>query len=386
MLTNRKNRIIIVKSVIKVFPFISLVVKNPLENKMVYYTRENCIHSIKPLYRIANVLALVPPYEDLEKNKVIIYRCYSTIIILTLIVSFVFSMSGKIAQLYVNNNYNCPTRSTVIVIDVTLHSTMTISVIVAIFRGSFCNIKRFHLLTETFDKIDERMREIKYNYESEKSRKFYIEMYAVHIIAGFFYICNACIWINAVGFGIYCKFLQREIASYYNVIIMMLVYNYSIAIKQRFCVFNNFLSQLIQSPSNSDLIVESTLQNKESNVAIMQRTRKMFSILSELVNIVNRLFGWHIFFLYATTFVGFLEVINLIIQILLIKEFFQDGGIGIGPSVVVLSLAWFVGLMVCNNVFYNLKQNSKVSVCLSRSRYHSFIIYSQKSFLGCCLN
>lgn len=314
---------------------------------------ENNISYIEPLYRLAVLLLIVPPYGLSKRYKVHIYKCCCVIQMLATVIFFILSVYGKVEDLYKKLDL------TVAVIDVLYHGSLVLSLVITIGKAVFSNETTFRNFTQLFLSTDSFLE----NNEiiKEKNKRFRIEVISATVVASSLFVLDAVVWMKIVGFNTYCQFLQRELIHYCNILTVLLIYNYGVSLKQRFRQLHKSLENslkilIVENEENCEygfgdienlkqIYTKEKQQERTTTWNRFMGLRKLFSNLNTLVDHFNRIFGWQIFFLYVVLFVGFIEVSNLsIIQLSEKRDMLKSGEVRY--DLFVLNFIWFAGLLV----------------------------------------
>lgn len=255
------------------------------------------INSIRPLYKVANYLGLVPPYKAEEAKINFKYKCYCaglTLIIICAHIRNFMALSSK----YKSTTYD------VLMIFIA-YNVETFFSIVNILLSGFGDLKKFKLFINRFEKIDEDLKMV-HKRKTKFFDKTMMQFVVVQVIIFGIFLYDFFAAFKAMDMTYYLIFLLSDYEHYMNVIMVLLIYNYALSIKLRFEFFNKKIRRTIKSYLKEP---NKELQNKMCEE--LNKINRIYKKLTELVINFNEIFGWPIFILCF--FIGF-AILDLVQQ------------------------------------------------------------------------
>lgn len=261
---------------------------------------ESDVHRIKPLYQIALFLGLIPPSKISQCCKFLFYKYYCCCIgiILTSIscISIVAENDGLYAEFSL----------TLKVIDAVTSLLATFSVYVAISISILKN-KKIQDFINTFFEFD--------NFQGLVNKPInhpYIQLISVHILITIFITGNMYFCIISGGVGMLIKISNRTISHYFHIILTMLVCNFAVLIKAKLKWFNTELKNALENSHKAE--IHHNLEDQMTILHEIQKSRKLFCRIGNLIEVFNEIFGWQILWITINVSVGFLETVNSVIN------------------------------------------------------------------------
>lgn len=270
------------------------------------YNRGNNIDSIKPLYYIANFLALIPFYSDKKYCQPVRYKLYAVFIAVLLTSACISGILNIIETPTVN--------STIFVLQLISFTLTTLSVILSVLITCFQNADTVNLFNERFREIDRYFGNAKATKPIRSRSQFYWEFLSFHFIYISFLLYDVYISLDIYGVNYFKRYILRRVSLYSQMILVLLIHNYCVAIKLRFRKLNKHLSDNgTQIYFQYVKIIEiEKLKLRKSQKAYLKivEARNIFSRLTQLVHQFSRIFGWQILFLTAVVGIVTLELIS----------------------------------------------------------------------------
>lgn len=270
--------------------------------------KESCF--LRILHKFAVYLVLIPPYLD-NKSQLILYKCYNILITTVILIIFTVSAYYTIAVSSMKESF-----STYLVYFAT--QTLTTASTIAGNLSSLLNINNFRLFKKLFFKVDE------YLNITERSEDCNI-FYPVGFLLTNIYICSLITFdlhttITSYGMAMFYKYIFLELQQYLNLVLVFIIHNYCNCVKKRHKLLQCNLSVLVEAYTK-----KTSCEISASIVEKIRNVKRSFKLLSIIVDLFNKIFGWQILFFYASVVALILEAINIILDgrmKLEIKEFF----------------------------------------------------------------
>lgn len=301
------------------------------------------ISYFKHIHRFSNVFAMTPPYGPLNKSRITKFRIFATFWILITIVIYVVSS-------YKKGNYSrLEENKIVFVIESLFDNILIVSIISLTVRVAFSNqIHTYEKLAESFDKFELLLNNNFENMDMKLScRRFQMESLCLTVYMVVFHTLHAIYWMRTVELINYLSFAQRDFTNLYNILLVLLIYNYGRSLKiryKRLCetlsrnVTNFYLRENTRSQKSGIKMYKKEVLRKLRNI------RKAYKCLVDASEMFNDLYGWPILFLCMIMFIGFLEAINLFILFINGDSFF--GVFASQFELTILYILWFIFLWV----------------------------------------
>lgn len=270
------------------------------------------IYYLKPIYKLSNLLGLAPPYDfdNFEsKTQNHFYKYYCTAILCFLITTYIYSMYGSISRLYQLS------QTTTIIIQILYYLFIMILNVITVFGSFIQNKLSWKKMLDTFKKLDSQI-----NLMAKK--RLLISTFNLQIIVGHLLLItvlgyDAYVGQDAYGIELFQYFICIKLEFYLIFITVILMCHFALAIKNRFESFNEILRKItiantpyiISKKSNSISPININIFTSKGN---LKNITRMFSTLSELVNLYNKIFGWQILVLMGIVLMALLESFNFI--------------------------------------------------------------------------
>lgn len=286
-----------------------------LINLKVRESKLNVISYMKQVYKLANILALAPPYnfDYIEKNNLVgTYKYYPIAMAIFVTTTYVYGMYGIVKKVFPL------AQTTTIVIQVLFYLFIVSSNLMSMLGGGFYNWKAWNEMLDIFAKVDSQVG------FSRIQKKSVITAFYIHIICGHALLLSVYsfdIYVGSTNYGmnIYQHYLCVRYQYYFIFIEVILMCNFAISIKQRFKYFNKML-KTISTNNNKKIFVVKT---KSISYAVptelnsfglnnLKSITRMFTVLSELIHLYNKIFGWQILILLGMVLLSLLESFNFI--------------------------------------------------------------------------
>lgn len=275
---------------------------------------------------LCKCLGFAIPYDFKNCRSVNIKNCYhyyTYLIMVTLIVIYIYST--------INIAYNVMPVMTILQI-LTESAAYLFITILDVYAILITRIKRkkWMKLFNHFKQIDKLNARTLSERNCQKTMD--IQIIIFHILYSLLEISNVFFWIYKYGFGYYRNYLFEVFIKYYEMIITILICNFTVSIKHRFEYYNFKLNEA-RIYKNLDI----------------PTTKHLFKHLNMLIETYNDLFGFEILIILSISVVAMLDLLSYVldaqytvIDILLDFTYFLD------TILLLVSLIPFISLFRCN--------------------------------------
>lgn len=314
--------------------------------------KRNVISYIKPIYQLANFLALSPPYnfDYIEKKtKAGNYKYYPVIFVSFIISAYCYGMYGSVKKIYPYS------QTTTVVIQILFYFLIVLSNVISMLGGGFYSWKSWNLMLDTFSKVDSQVNF--YKSESTSNKTFYFQIFVGHVFLFIVFGFDIYVGVENYGMDIYQYYMCVRFQLYFILIEVILMCNFAISIKKRFKYFNDILRKISWNENKLFVIkskqksITSLSLNSFGKLTDLKSITRMFTVLSELVELYNKIFGWQILILMGIVLLSLLESFNFIMVYgISTKETF---GRKSPIDMIALSLLTTAMLLVCYDILFN---------------------------------
>lgn len=304
----------------------------------------NKFNIVSPICRVAKLLA-VEPFYNASSFGMRLQKCYAIFLVIALNCGYVASLYGKITETYARQNF------TVVIIDAMSLTVLTAAITTAVIRSSFCNVEKFKTYMEYLGELRQMLKQERIT--NVMNNRFYIETIIAHIAMVLLLTFDGFVWVKTVGVRIYTRYLFKDVTDYINMIVVLLIYNYVMILRNCFQKTNCCLSNINNNCSKrsdsakSEVKINNYVNNEKEDAGEKVKTvRKMYALLSALVRICNTIFGWQIFFLCAIVLMGVLEVVNFTLVITVVENGRFMDNVALEADFISLIFLWCFSLAV----------------------------------------
>lgn len=277
---------------------------------------KNSAWLIKSLDKIANALALIPPTKRNCNFNATRYKIFSVIVSLTFLIASAFSLYGRSITIYLQMN----TSKTAIFIDIITEIVLTALVCTAIFRSAFVNIEKYELIVEMFTKID---KELNWNNaNSQNENKFLAMLITAHLFMLFLIMFDIALSLKVDQASVAC-YIVWDIENYYCLIIIFLIYSYTMNLRNRLSLANSLFNTILQEESvdiHNERYIEVRAEPMIHKWSQVYKIRAIFNIINQLIETFNSIFGWEILLIVISVVVRILSFVYVIICVFLNEE------------------------------------------------------------------
>lgn len=280
------------------------------------------IRYLKPLFKILSVIGNFPPFsfETNSFEHLQLYRLYSLFILTMIVICNSASIYERSANMFGGN------LITIIILDVAKQVALLGFNVFAILNLTFYNTKNLRLFLNYFMLVDRKMKNYhKYAPKDDFLHKF---IFFNHTYIFFTFIYDSYVWASTYNLREHLCYIFEYFQYYHINIIVSFLYNLALGIKYRFfClnaalmdveknICNNTKGETIKNKkeilsnkgdilfNNARMFTEENFPrrlfldvNKQNSYEKVKEIREMYSILSDLVEMYNTIYGWLILFI-----------------------------------------------------------------------------------------
>lgn len=267
-------------------------------------TDEHDMNVLKPAYNVAKFFRLLPTYYDDRNQSSAKHKFYSVLEVFLVLSIYAYTLKLSMEE--------DPAMANKEVLFVLPYTISTLSLVFSILITAFWNYDTFKLFFNRFEIIDKYVNKRSSKTESNKKIRFYIEFVTIHIVFIFVTTYDAFTTIPLIGLSGYSKFFVKCCEHYLNAIMVLLMYNYCKFIRWGFMKFNNELEEIINSLdcSKHGCTKGQPVIKVYNNIDEITKTKGVYTHLTDLIALFNKVFGWQILFIMVVIVTAMLEMIN----------------------------------------------------------------------------
>lgn len=264
---------------------------------------------LKFLYRVAYVLAMIPPIISSKRLKHTNYKCRAVFVALIIFLSYFYTAN------IVPHKIGLTTQDILYRIAFTVSTVLLVN---GIIRTAFCNIKLFNCFIADLRRFNKHQNVI-------NCYQYYAEIAAMHVVYIFTISLNASTVIPFFGILGASRYLFKCLQDYFIAVIALLIYNYCKIIRNGFERLNDNLSDNFRMHLEERHIcikLEYQITDYYKNdfrsycledykiIYKVTRARKTYGYLSNLITLYNEAFGWHIVTILGVATLAAVEMID----------------------------------------------------------------------------
>lgn len=281
------------------------------------FERQDNINSIKPLYYVAKLFALVPPYHVLKRRLLIKNRFFAIGFTISTLACFV-------ATLYFIVKTSKVKSQALFMVFLLSHAAATFQYVISVLISAFWQNNKIYEFISNFYEVDKQFPQIIKKDSTKKYNGFLLEIIATHL--AYFLICASDLYFHiqfsGIMYFVYNRLLKR-IETYLILIATLLMYNYCLCIKLRFQKLNAALKYLLHDhtekfDANAKIRYGIETNSLPTICSDIRKIRVAYNLLTNMVSQFSTAFGFQIMFLYVYIAIIALEAIGNAIQ--------SDGG------------------------------------------------------------
>nr|CAH7768613.1 unnamed protein product [Callosobruchus chinensis] len=268
---------------------------------MTFYDPDFSIKYVFPLMKLSEKLAITP-YINVHTIKVRANKYYSSVAAAVIIICSLLTFCDTVKM-------SPKVRGTSTVLEVLwsvldlLRNLVTIAV--AYFRAELWDTF-LHLFGYFDDKLSKK--------EQKKTINniIFIEIIFYHLLLLGIFIYDSIITLSSLGSDTFKLFFVKYVSYYHCFISILVELHFASALRKRYKKINMLLLKTsdLQNILNNFLAHCGT--NGVDNLKSIKEVTDYYLLLSELVDIFNKLFGWQIFLLTESTLIQILIVLNTV--------------------------------------------------------------------------
>lgn len=309
------------------------------------YNRRDNIRYITLLFKLTNILAITPRYS-FSKAKIISVRCsrfYSVFGAAIIITGSIFSFYGK-STIYKR------IKVTIMVVDIIKQTSSTLLNLVSVLGISFFNLKNYSRFLNLLSTIDDKFSQNLSYFHKSKRNILYFELMCFHIFLGTVYIFDISVKFSkrkSIAFSFY----MFEIVQYYHsYVAILLIYNFSMVIKDRFEKVNESLLKLKRCISNPNYL-PLQLFNTETKTKNIKDILSLYTKICESVRLFNKIFGLEILLITHNLVLSVLSTLNVGLIHTFFKKSRKPNKQTVGIEFFLLYLVWSIVFLVSLTFF-----------------------------------
>lgn len=275
------------------------------------YSKKRPSH-LTPLFHLANFLALAPPISFKNKQSsaaIFKFKLWAVTVGLLIVSTYVYCMNGTSRTIFKSN------KMTTTVIEIIFFLFTTAANVISVFGAAFFNMESWFNMFRIFIRIEH---ELPQNYTTNKHLTLhYLIVVFGNLVFAAILAFDVYINENLYGIAVYQYHLILRIQYYFIFVVVTLSCAFAWGIRKMFANFNEVLMKIkpshlyVVKAKRSNSISPITL-DRFNNLNHVKNTTKMFTVLSDLVELYNKIFGWQILILMGIVLMTLLESFNFI--------------------------------------------------------------------------
>lgn len=275
------------------------------------YSKKKTSH-LSPLYYLANFLALAPPIHFNNKQlsvAIFKFKLWALAVGFMIVSTYVYCMNGTSETIFKSN------KMTTTVIEIIFFLFTTAANVISVFGAAFFNMDSWFNMQRILNRIEHELPQI-YTTNKHLTLHYLIIVFG-NLVFGGILAFDVYINENVYGIAVYQYYLILRIQYYFIFVVVILSCASAWNIRK---IFENFNEVLIKIKPNHMYVVKVKHSNSISPITLerfnnlnhVKSTTKLFTILSDLVELYNKIFGWQILILMGIVLMTLLESFNFI--------------------------------------------------------------------------
>lgn len=249
--------------------------------------------------KLSEKLAITPPLEGSKKIK---WFKYYALGIMTLMIL------GSSSSLYGIIVYFLPSfKPTNIVLRTISTIALTVLNVITILVG-ILNGKTWNTFLNLFEYVDDKLN--KGNIPVQKKNYLQMEILLSHFIIFSIFGYDAYVLYSNHGWKYFRFCLFRYVNCYHVTITALILVHFASALRARFKKINNMLIKTNDLHNIINNFIPKYAPKRINNLQSIKEVTDYYLLLSELVDMFNKLFGWQIFLMTENIIISLLEVLN----------------------------------------------------------------------------
>lgn len=266
-----------------------------------YFSSENDITYIYKLLKFSSALRISPPVNYNSQREIKRYKWSAVLIIILLLVGTSFTIYGIIKYLVPNVKKSSAVLS--LITTLTLCLLNIISILVALLNvhtwNNFLNFVKY---------IDRKLN--KYSSGDNNNYKtLYAEILIIHMVLASIFGYDAYILYSNYGWNMLKYYIFKYVLFYYCFVCIIVILHFASALRSRFRRINNLLIKTNDLHNMINYFIPNGTPQID-NLKSINDVTEFYLLLTELVDMFNKIFGWQIFFMTETIIILLLECLN----------------------------------------------------------------------------
>lgn len=251
----------------------------------------------------SEMLGITPPFdrskEEIKRSK------YCAIIILSLITIGTFITVYGNTYAFFEPRFSNTNAALILLSAMGLSFLNIVTVAVAAFNTVTWN--NFLKLFKYFDtKLNNGVK------QTYTNKGLVIEIILYHIVMFCIFGYDAYLWNNKYGWTIQRFNLPKYFNLYHSAITMLVIIHFASALRGRFKRINTLLVKSNDIHNIINNFISKGMARRVDNLKSIEEVTDNYLLLSEMVDIFNKLFGWQIFFITENIILLLLEFSNVL--------------------------------------------------------------------------
>ncbi|XP_018560789.1 uncharacterized protein LOC108903183 [Anoplophora glabripennis] len=266
---------------------------------MSYYDPDSDIRSIFGLLKLSEKLAITPPLDETKNTKW--FKYYAVGIMAFIVLGSSSSLYGIIVYFLPLFKATNIVLRTISMIALTILNVITILV-------CLLNSKTWNTFVNLFKYVDEKLN--RGNIPVQRKNFLRMEILLSHFIIFCIFGYDAYVLYSNYGWK-YVRFcLFRYVNCYHGTITALILVHFASALRARFRKINNMLIKSNDLHNIINNFIPKYAPERINNLKSIKEVTDYYLLLSELVDMFNKLFGWQIFLMTENIIISLLEVLN----------------------------------------------------------------------------
>ncbi|XP_028130736.1 putative gustatory receptor 39b [Diabrotica virgifera virgifera] len=265
---------------------------------MSLYLRDFDINYIYDLLKFTELLAVTPPLNR-KKQELTNYKYYHIIVILLIIIFAVYSSYGIIVYFIPKFNGTSTTLRLICIIVITIMNVLSVLI-------AACNVDTWNMFLNVFKHLDQKL---KYQSRSENNiLKLELSTFYLVLLSIFGY--DAYVWYCNYHWDLFKFTLFKYVNFIHGNVMMLVILHFAAALSNRYKRINNLLIKSNDFYNIFNCLIVKGSEEKLNNLKSIKEVTDYYLLLSDLVEMFNKLFGWQILIVTEYVLLFFLEFFN----------------------------------------------------------------------------
>lgn len=310
-------------------------------------SRKTNIRYITPLFRLCTILCIIPPY-DFRNYRFSInfgYKLYRLLVVIFLLAGFVLCFMSKVYNTF-------PLiQKTVVVVNVLAYVSFFLINLTSLSSANFNNFKSLEKFLNELVMIDKKL--VAYHMSNKtKSRTFiWIELFLNHCVLIFVMLFDAVLWYLATDNKFHFYMLYENMQKYQTHVLVHLMVNLIICLKQRYRIANNLLAEAVRQRDVVGVSSSKIFFRPYKDIYTVKNVIKIFIGLNKMVEYFNKIYGWTLLCIHINIIASLLVSLDFIIEFSSETNTLRDK---YGLEFILLMSMWSLMALVSNYLFSHL--------------------------------